>query len=67
MAGTSHAMTQALASAEISFQNIPVDLRQRLEIGERDAFVNHVHGRADETKFDDRTLGADEARIGRAA
>ena len=44
-----------------------VDLRQRLEVGDGDTFVDHVHGLADEAEFDDRAIVLDEPRIGGAA
>ena len=44
-----------------------VDVRQRFEVGDRDALVDHVHGLADQAEFDDRAIILDEARIRRAA
>ena len=44
-----------------------VDLRQRLQVGDRNALVDHVHRLPDETEFDDRAVILNETRIRRAA
>ncbi|MNT79258.1 hypothetical protein D3C72_2185750 [compost metagenome] len=44
-----------------------VDARQRLEIGDGDTLVDHVHGLADKPEFDDRAMVLDEPRVRGAA
>ena len=55
------------ALAEPFLEEALVDVGQRLEVGERDALVDHVHGLADQSELHDRAVILDEARIGGAA
>ena len=48
---------------KIAFENIRIDRRQRLNVRDRDTFVHHMHGRADEAEFHHRTIAADETGI----
>ena len=53
--------------AEIPVDDLPVDRRQRAQIGDRHALVHLVHGLADQAEFHHRAMMRDEARIGGAA
>src|SRR5664280_3409516 len=52
---------------EIFVGDIPINRRQRAQIGDRDALVDGVHGLPDQAEFHHRAMGGDEARIGGAA
>src|ERR1019366_4226212 len=52
---------------EIFVDDIPINRRQRAQIGDRDALVDGVHGLPDQAEFHHRAMGGDEARIGGAA
>src|SRR5690606_26649998 len=54
-------------SGEPVFQETLVDARQRLEIGERHAFVDHVHRLPDKAELDHRAMILDETRVRRSA
>src|SRR5665647_1719365 len=52
---------------EIFVDDIPINRRQRAQIGDRDALVDGMHGLPDQAEFHHRAMGGDEARIGGAA
>src|SRR5215213_10277586 len=53
--------------AEIALQNVPVDRRERDEIGGRDVLVGLVHLLAEEAELDHRAIILDETRVRGAA
>ncbi len=69
MAGTSPAMTWSKrgegedTSGEIPLQYPAIDLGQPLQIGDSGAFVDLVHGLADQAELDHRAVARDEACI----
>jgi hypothetical protein len=65
IAGTSD--NDRLLLTEIRFQNRRINLRQSLDVGDRDMLVHHVRGRADEAEFEDWAIGTDKTRIRRSA
>src|SRR6476646_3361980 len=52
---------------KILIDHPPVDRSQRDEIGDRRAFIDLMHGLADQTEFQNRAIILDETRIGGAA
>src|SRR5712672_396487 len=54
-------------SCEIAVQHAAIDLGQPFQVGNRRAFIDLVHGLADQTELDHRTIACDKPRIGGAA
>src|ERR1035437_3767408 len=52
---------------EIFVDDIPINRRQRAQVGDRHALVHLMHGLPDQAEFHYRAMGEDEARIGGAA
>src|ERR1017187_4645084 len=52
---------------EIFVDDIPINRRQRAQVGDRHALVHLMHGLPDQAEFHHRAMGEDEARIGGAA
>ena len=53
--------------AEILVDDLPVNRRQRAQVGDRHALVDLMHGLPDQAEFHHRAISRDETRIGRAA
>src|SRR5437868_1635204 len=54
-------------SPEVFIQREPINFRQPLEVAQRHALVDRVHGLPDEAELDHRAILRDEARVGGAA
>src|ERR1700750_2814041 len=52
---------------KISVEHAAVNLRQLLQVRDRRAFVDLVHGLAHQAELDHRAMAGDEARVGGAA